>query len=108
MATKKITLPVDANGFPIQAALHPDSKNEVVVAFDASARNSATLQGCQVVRVWASQDCHLAFGGSGVIATTSNLLLVKNTPEYFSLNGDGYIAAIKNSLAGNLYITPMN
>jgi len=107
MAVKRICLPIDANGHPVQGALHPDSKNEIVVAFDASARNLTALT-CQVVRVWATQDCHLAFGGAGVVALTSNLLLLKNVPEYFSLNGDGYIAAIKDSVAGNLYITPMN
>ena len=106
MATKKICLPVDANGVAVQGALHPDSKNETVVAFDATARNAVALV-CQVVRVWATQDCHLAFGGSGIVATTANLLLLKNTPEYFSF-GDGYIAAIKDTVAGNLYITPMN
>lgn len=107
MATKRVCLPIDANGNPVQGALHPDSRAEQVVAFDASARNTTVLT-CQIVRVWASQDCHLAFGGSGIVATTSNLLLLKNTPEYFSIDGDGYIAAIKDTLAGNLYITPMN
>jgi hypothetical protein len=107
MATKKIRLPVDSNGFPVQGALHPDTVSEQVVAFDASSRNATSLV-CQVVRVWATQDCHLAFGGPGVVATTANLLLLKNTPEYFSLNNDGYIAVIKDTLAGNLYITPMD
>jgi hypothetical protein len=104
--SKKIRLPVDANGFAVQGALHPDTKSETVVAFDANARNASPL-ACQVVRVWATQDCHLAFGGSSVTATGANLLLLKNTPEYFSLNDDVYIAAIKDTLAGNLYITPM-
>lgn len=106
MVTKKIRLAIDANGLPI-SALHPDSVNEQLVE-SSTAHLSTSLQGVEVVRVWASADCHIAFGGIDVVAATSNLLLKANSPEYFHLRGDQYISVIQDSAPGNLYITPMN
>jgi hypothetical protein len=110
-AIKKIRLPYDAFGSPVQGCLHPDSRNEQQISFDGSTVNSTALVGVQVVRLWASADCHIAFGStSSTVAIQTNLLLKANSPEYFSLNEDEYIAAVKVTAGstGTLYITPMN
>lgn len=104
MATKKIRLPVDANGFPVQGALHPDTPNEIIVSISGASARSTVLP-CQVVRVWCDTDCHIAFGDVGILALITSLLLKANTPEYFSMGSDTYIAVIGTS--GSLFITPM-
>jgi len=104
MAVKKVNLVHDANGSPVQGALSPYST--VVVAFDASARNTNPLEG-EIVRLIATQDCHIKFGGAVVTATTSDMFLKGSQAEYFTLRGSTYIAAIKSAGAGNLYITVM-
>jgi hypothetical protein len=104
MAVKKVCLVYDANGSPVQGALSPYSTT--VVAFDGSARNIAPLEG-EIVRLIATQDCHIKFGGAVVVATTNDTFLKANQVEYFSLRGNTYIAAIKDPGAGSLYITVM-
>lgn len=74
-----------------------------VVNFDASVPSAAAVQA-EVVRVVATQDCHLAFGLAPV-ATINDLLLPANTPEYFLLDAGHKIAAIKDSTLGKLFIT---
>jgi len=101
---KKVRLPIDGSGNPVQA-LHPDSANEQIITSTGASQLSASLQGVEVVRVWSDADCHIAFGDIGVVATATSLLLKANSPEYFSLRGDWYIAVFG---ASHVYVTPMN
>jgi hypothetical protein len=107
MALKKARLSSDAGGTAIQGALHPTTTT--VIAFtDSSGANSSAILA-EVVRLIAAQDCYVKFGtGADVAATTSDMLLKAGQPEYFTMDGNSYIAAIRaTSNSGNLYATIM-
>lgn len=77
-------------------------------AYDASAEiDTAIGQGVKVVRLLATTLCHVNFGPTGASATTANMPLQANVPEYFNIEGGEFIQAIKNTTAGTLYVTEM-
>lgn len=75
------------------------------VAFDAS-QQSAAITGT-VVRVVSTTDCHLAFGANPTaVADGTCWFLPAGSVEYFRITSGSKIAAVKDSAAGTLFITP--
>lgn len=74
------------------------------VAYDGSAASGAIA--ADVVRLVASTDCHVAFGAVPVAAADGTcVFLPANVPEYFRITSGHKVAAIKDAVAGNLFIT---
>lgn len=64
--------------------------------------------GVKTVRLMATTLCHVKFGNTGMsAATTSDMPLPPNLPEYFNIEGGEQISVIQNAAGGNLYITEM-
>jgi hypothetical protein len=107
---KKTRLPVDANGNAVQA-LHPRSKANQEVAFTNVSALSEVLVEAEIVRISSSKNCRVRFGDSSITALITDTFLKSDTPEYFSLRGDTYIAVIRDAVSaesGTLYITIMD
>jgi hypothetical protein len=108
---KKAKLVVDANGVAIQSPLHL-FPTVTVLNVAATNVNGTALTGIEIVRLCASEACVVKFGRDNSITAVdgTDTYLPANTPEYFSLRGDTYIACVKlvaGAGAGKLYITPM-
>lgn len=104
------TLAVDRNGVQIQGALCPLATQRM--AFTDTSVQSLPFDGnVKIVRLIATQDCHIAFIGQGdenAEATVYDMLFLKNQPEYFSIKpGIVGIAALRDSANGFLYIASM-
>lgn len=69
-----------------------------------SAQSSAITAGVTIVRLFATQDCFVAFGANPTAAATS-MFLAAGIVEYVGVTGGDKIAAIQSSAAGTLYIT---
>lgn len=88
----------------IQAFFPADTQ---VVAFTGTAANSSALSaGIRLVRLVATQDCHIAIGDNPT-ATTSDMFLPANVVDYIMVSETDDISVIQNSTGGNLYITEM-
>lgn len=81
------------------------------VAYDSSVRSAAFGTRTTVIRLIASTDAHVAFGTEAVPTTPTALadgtcvFLKANIEYYFGVIPGSKIAAIKDSVAGNLFIT---
>ena len=73
-------------------------------AIGAASAATAVL-GARLVRLLATADCHVVFG-SDPTATTDDMLLKADQPEYFVCDETDKIAVIRDSADGQLYITP--
>lgn len=106
---KQPTMPVDRNGVAIQEALSPTGGSQVVAFTDVHAESDPIT--ASVVRMVATQDCHVAFveNGSPEVATVYDMLFKANQPaEYFRLRTPTMvISAIRDTVSGDLYITAM-
>lgn len=80
-----------------------------VVAFTgtSAASSNAFGAGINVVRLVASSACHIKFDGSPT-ATTSDVYLPADWPEYFVVTQGQKVAAIQASAGGNLIVTEMS
>jgi hypothetical protein len=76
----------------------------VTLAIGAASIQSAAINST-VVRLVATADCHIVFGANPT-ATVNDTLLPANQPEYFVFTPCQLIAAIQDSVPGNLFITP--
>ena len=75
------------------------------VAYTGTAAQSSAFQlTTTLIRVIASTDCYLRFG-SNPTATTSDMLLLANIPEYFGVTPGEKVSAIRSTASGTLYIT---
>lgn len=70
----------------------------------ASAASAAITGTC--VRVVATKDAHIVFGVDPT-ATANDTLLAAGIPEYFWITSGHKLAAIQDSEAGKVYITPV-
>jgi hypothetical protein len=105
--TRKISMPVDDHGVAVQDALFPSAT--IVLDLNAVSHNLTAMVN-QVVRLVATQNCHIKFGNVTVIATVNDMFLPKSLPEYFSMRGDQYISAVIDNIAdlpGSLNIVTM-
>jgi hypothetical protein len=103
--TRKISMPFDDHGVEVQNALFPSSTEVVLVRVAANC--SVTPMVGQVVRLVATSNCYIKFGNVVAVATSSDVFLPANLPEYFSLRLDQYISVIRDTADGKLYITIM-
>lgn len=72
----------------------------------ATSQATAVATNCTIVRVVATQNCHLAFGSNPTaVADGTGVYLVANIPEYFGITPGYKIAVIRDSADGNLFIT---
>lgn len=97
----------DVNNAPIQA-LRPVTSESTKVASGASSAKVALPSGYSIVRLVATENAYINLGDSGVTASSStDMKIVKDTPEIFVVSGNTHIAAIQDSVAGEVIITPM-
>lgn len=89
-----------ARGGPdMQVAEVPPVAEQTVAIGGASVQSAQLNVNTRFVRLCADTVCSVAFGGNPT-ATTSNLRLPANTPEYFSVEtiaGSRLIAVIANT-----------
>lgn len=80
-----------------------------VVAYTGTAGTISNGVGSQtrVVRVWTSTLAYLAFG-SAPTATTSDIPIPANTPEYFIIAPGEKVSAIQDASGGNLHVTEVS
>ena len=74
----------------------------------ATARNSTAITlehgGRKIVRIVATANVNIIFGGSAVEAAATDSFLPANLVEYFDMWGDTYVAAIGTA---DVYVTEM-
>jgi len=73
----------------------------------AGVIDNAIGAGTNVVRVWLSTAGFVAFG-TAPIATTSDIPMPANTPEYFLIQPGHKVSAIQSASGGNLFVTEMS
>ena len=73
-----VRLPLDDRGHPIQVLKFGDVRS---VPFSTTATNIASVVGSNIVRLYATEFCHVLFGASPTVATTDTPLAA-DTPEY--------------------------
>ena len=99
-------LPQDLNSNPIQV-LAPGS---TIVAATSGTSASQAVPGSaagRVIRVAVTQDTYIAFGASGVTASSSDILVPAGA-EYFQVPADtGFIAYIQVTAAGRISVSEM-
>lgn len=79
----------------------------VKVAFTATSAQTGAITGT-IVRVTATQNCHLAFGANPTaVADGSCVYLPASSTQMFAVTSGNKIAAIQDSAGGNLFITVM-
>lgn len=81
-----------------------DGSTQSVAVSGTSAQSTAISGNAGYVRLFATTMCHIRVG-SNPTATTSNMPLAANVPEYFVAPSGTKIAVIQNSASGTLYIT---
>lgn len=72
----------------------------------AGTIDSAISDGITVIRVWLSTAGYVAVGASPT-ATTSDIPMPADTPEYFVVPPGAKVSAIQASSGGNLHVTEM-
>lgn len=76
------------------------------LAFNASAQSAALGAKTSMVQLTSTQDCHLAFGANPTaVADGTGMFLPKGLIVRVGVGPATKIAAIKDSSAGNLFIT---
>lgn len=81
-----------------------DGSTQSVAVSGTSAQSTAITANAGYVRLFSTTLCHIRMG-SNPTATTSNMPLGANVPEYFVCPSGSKIAVIQNSASGTLYIT---
>ena len=77
-----VNLPLDARGNAIQVLKFGDVR---FIAFDGTATTISEAVQSSIVRLFATQLCHVVFGSSGTggpTAATTDSPLAADTPEY--------------------------
>lgn len=83
--------------------MHPDGTQKVALS-GTSAQSEALSGTTRLVRLCASGACYIKFGANPT-ATSSDMYLPANSPEYFVADGGEKIAALQAESGGNLFIT---
>lgn len=73
----------------------------------AGTIDNAISSGITVVRVWLTTAGYIAIGASPT-ATTSDIPMPANTPEYFVVPQGSKVSAIQASSGGTLSVTEMS
>lgn len=72
----------------------------------AGTIDNAISDGVNVIRVWLSTAGYIAIGKSPT-ATTADIPMPANTPEYFIVPMGSKVSAIQASSGGSVYVTEM-
>lgn len=70
----------------------------------AGVIDNAISNGVTVVRVWLSTAGYIAIGAAPT-ATTSDIPMPANTPEYFIVPPGAKVSAVQAASGGNLHVT---
>jgi hypothetical protein len=90
----------------VSDALTPGASSKL--AFTGTSAQSSAIAGT-IVRVTATQNCHLAFGANPTaVADGSCVYLPAGQTQFFAVTSGNKIAAIQDSAGGNLFITVMS
>jgi len=73
----------------------------------AGVIDNAISSGITVVRVWLSTAGYIAIGAAPT-ATTSDIPMPANVPEYFIVPPGSKVSAIQSASGGNLFVTEMS
>lgn len=75
----------------------------------AGTITNAVSSGVQVIRVWLSTAGYVAIG-TAPTATTSDIPMPANTPEYFIVppGGSTKVSAVQSASGGSLFVTEMS
>lgn len=68
---------------------------------------NATNASTQVIRVVCTTAAYIAIG-TAPVATTSDMYVPANVPEYFIVNGARKVSAVQVSSGGALHVTEMS
>lgn len=102
------TLAKDHLNHAIQALL-PSTTQTVAISNTSAATANALSKNTVVIRVLATTACFIKIDVDTPTATTSDIPIAANIPEYFRV--DGYktlkVAGIQSTAGGSLYITEM-
>lgn len=90
-------------------ALLPSTTQTVTISGSSSATTNALSKNTVVIRVLATTACFIKIDVDTPTATTADIPIAANIPEYFRV--DGYktlkVAGIQSTAGGSLYITEM-
>lgn len=71
-----------------------------------TGQSSAFGANTTIVRLHATEDCHVVFGSSPTaVADGTCIFLPADQTEYFGVVGGQKLAVIRDSVSGNLFIT---
>ncbi len=73
----------------------------------AGVIDNAIGAGTNVVRVFCTTAAYIAFG-TAPTATTSDIPVPANTPEYFLISPGHKVSAVQSASGGNLHVTEMS
>jgi len=85
-------------------AVRLDGATQTISFTGTSAQSSALGSATNLVRLYSTEECFVAFG-SNPTASSSTVPLGPKNPEYVQVNPGELIAAISNGTNGTLYIT---
>jgi hypothetical protein len=91
----------------IGAPFKPGISQSVAYTDTAGTITNAISAQVQVIRVWCTTIAHIAIGASPT-ATTSDIPVPANTPEYFIVPPGSKVSAIRSADSGTLYVTEMS
>lgn len=89
--------------------LSPGTTQTVTVSGTSASTTNILNRNTVVIRVVATTNCFINIGAGTPTATTANMPLIANVPEYFRVDGalGLRVAAIQISTGGSLYVTEM-
>ena len=101
-----IKTPLSGPNFDAMPCIQPNSAADIILTVTGSSAQTAALTAV-LVRLVSTVACHVAVGVNPT-ATTSNMYLPANAPEYFLIDSGQKIAAIKATGAsdGQLFVSP--
>lgn len=96
-----------ANYFQKHFASRPGATQSVAYTGTAGTISNAVGAQTYQVRVWCTSQAYIAFGASPT-ATTSDIPIPANTPEYFTITPGQKVSAVRDSTSGTLFVTEMS
>lgn len=86
-------------------AISPGASYAYDTATGASAQGATPTAGVTIIRLFATEDCWIAFGSNPTAVAGSSMFLPAGIVEYFELSTGERIAFLAVSKAGKLYLT---
>jgi hypothetical protein len=87
-------------------AVKPGTHQKKAYTGTAGTIDNAISSGVSIVRIVCTSAAYVAFG-TAPTATTNDIYVPANTPEYFAVpdNGTWKVSAIQDSAGGTLHVT---